>query len=730
VSRPARPRLDRIAEGSLDERLRARNRARAQVSTVPRGFRYAGANAGIKAARKDLALVVSDVPCVAAGSFTVNKARAAPVEDAARRLPADGIRAVVVNSGNANALTGPEGEADVRRVHQAFAAALGIAPESVVSASTGVIGVRLPVAKLEAAATPIAHALAPSLETAAEAIMTTDTRPKIARRVLTIGGREVRVAAIAKGSGMIAPQMATMIGIVTTDLAIEKGALQKALDQAVDASFNRIVVDGDMSTNDCVFVLANGLAGNKPLTESSADFEEFCAALKFQCIELARAIAEDGEGATKLVEVRVEGAPDERIARDLSTSIAGSSLVKAAIFGADPNWGRVLSTVGARAGSQRFAIDPRAATVAIQGVVVYERGAPKPHDSIALRAKMREPHVHVYVKLVEGSAVATAWGCDLSYDYVKINADYTSTITASPEGTVTRDDRLTNYSPSFKRTLLVEALSYISKFSGKRAVVKYGGAAMVKDALKASFAGDVNLLRAVGLLPIVVHGGGPELAHTMQKLGKTEYGSSERMDASDVELVEMVLTGRTNQEIVSLLNRVSGTKGAPLAVGLSGKDAGLIRVRKKATAEGEEDLGMVGEITGINRDLLDMMLGKGYVPVVSPVGLGDDGEGYDVNADEVASEIAIAVGAEKLIYLTDVPGILLSGELVTDMTAEDARRRLAQGEIRGGMATKVRAALRALEGGVGSVHVLDGRTPHSVIAELFTDRGVGTLLRP
>jgi acetylglutamate kinase len=339
---------------------------------------------------------------------------------------------------------------------------------------------------------------------------------------------------------------------------------------------------------------------------------------------------------------------------------------------------------------------------------------------------MRAPQVAIDVRLAEGSAQAVAWGCDLTYDYVKINADYTSLTQASPDGTVARDDRLTNYSPGFKRALLVEALSYISRFTNKRAVVKYGGAAMVKDTLKASFANDINLLRSAGLLPIVVHGGGPEITHTMEKLG---HGKSEFVDGvrvtgrEDVKVVEMVLTGKINTELVSLLNQSSAH-----AVGVSGKDAGLLRARK-LIGEGGRDLGMVGEVTHVNHELLEVLLDKKYVPVVSPVGMGEDGEGYNINADAAAAEIAIALRAEKLIYLTDVPGIIENGELVSEMSASELRARIASGVVKGGMVAKAKSILRAIAGGVVSVHILDGRTPHSVIAELFTDKGVGTLVK-
>ena len=229
---------------------------------TPRGFQYAGINCGIKAARKDVALVYSEAPCSAAGCFTVNAARAAPVTDAARRLPASGVRAIVANSGNANALVGPEGERDVRDVCAAVGAALGVPAESVLAASTGVIGVRLPVQKLVAAAPQLAAARGGAIELAAQAMMTTDTRVKLASRAFAAGGVEVTIAAFAKGSGMIAPELATMLAFITTDVAVTPRALQSALARAMKTSFDMITVDDDMSTNDAVFALANGLAGN------------------------------------------------------------------------------------------------------------------------------------------------------------------------------------------------------------------------------------------------------------------------------------------------------------------------------------------------------------------------------------------------------------------------------------------------------------------------------------
>jgi acetylglutamate kinase len=402
--------------------------------------------------------------------------------------------------------------------------------------------------------------------------------------------------------------------------------------------------------------------------------------------------------------------------------------VKAAIFGADPNWGRILATVGARAGSQGYPIDPYKARVALQGVTVFEKGAPTEHDRDGLKGQMRESRVDVLVELTEGTARAVSWGCDLSYDYVKINADYSSLIIQKADGGVAKDDKVANYSPAFKRSLLVEALKYIAAFSGQVAVIKYGGAAMVKDSLKEAFAEDVTLLKRVGLKPVVVHGGAPEITRTLEKLGeRSEFVDGMRIpNAQSLPVVEMVLTGKVNQELVALLNaRNAG------AVGLSGKDGSLLKARK-AVHESGRDLGSIGEVVEVNRDFLRMFLDQGYVPVISPIGLGEGGESLSINADEVAAAIAVALGSKKLIYLTDVPGILASapdGDLVRQLTRADLHRMIETGAITGGMKWKAHSIQAALAGGVERVHVLDGRQPHTVIAELFTDRGVGSLVQ-
>ncbi len=690
---------------------------------LPRGFRFAGIAAGIRPSKPDVALFVSDRDAVCAGVFTINRAKAASVVDAERRLPSDRMRAIVVTSGNANALTGPAGTEAAESIMAATARALGVDRAQVASASTGVIGMRMPFEKVIAVLPRCVEQLGPDPTPAAEAIMTTDTTKKLASRTIVVDGTTVTLTGICKGSGMIAPQLATMIAVVVTDCAIDQASLTAALHEAKVGTFEQLVIDGDMSTNDSVFVLANGLAGNPRIDSKTRSFRDFAAALTELFDELARDIAADGEGATKRLEVRVTRAGSVEVARDLAKSICASPLVKAAMFGQDPNWGRILATVGARCGSQDYGIDPVRASVAIQGTLVYDT-APVAFDRALLKARLREPEVVIAVDLRLGSGDGKAYGCDLSYDYVKLNADYTSVLFEAPDGGVRKDDRLGNYSPAFKRALLVQALGYMSRFRGTRCVIKYGGAAMTRDGLKRSFCDDVLLLHSVGLSPIVVHGGGPDLAHALDKLG----GSAELVDGirvtpvSELRVVEM-MTGSINTELVTILNR-----GGAHAVGLSGKDAALLRAKKLVRDDGR-DLGQVGELVEVNKIFLESLIGQHYIPVISPVGLGADGESYHLDADVVASGIARALGADKLMYLADVPGIVEAGELVTDLTPATLRGKLDAGVITGGMAIKTTAALAALAGGVRAVHVIDGRIPHNIIAELFTDTGVGTIIR-
>jgi acetylglutamate kinase len=280
---------------------------------------------------------------------------------------------------------------------------------------------------------------------------------------------------------------------------------------------------------------------------------------------------------------------------------------------------------------------------------------------------------------------------------------------------------------SEQRALVVEALRYIQKFSGTRAVIKYGGAAMIDPALKRSFAQDVVLLQSAGLRPVIVHGGGPEITRMLEKLGhKTEFVDGQRVtSADDMRVVEMVLTGKVNTEIVGLINTLGGR-----AIGLSGKDAHLLQARKLSPRPGKPDLGFVGEIEAVNPAILETLMDSQYMPVISPVGMGTDGASYNINADVAAAEIAVAIKAKKLIFLTDVAGILdQDGRRLSELQSAQLAARAREGTtIKGGMAVKAQGILRALEGGVESVHVVDGREPHSVVVELFTEKGVGSLI--
>lgn len=392
--------------------------------TAPAGFLAAGVCADIRGkgdGKKDVALLASRVPCAAAGVYTTNRVKAAPVLLTQERTASGRLQAVVANSGNANACTGERGLKDAAEMARLAAEALGIAPELVGVASTGVIGVPLPMDRVAAGIAAAAAALSPEGGgDAAEAIMTTDTFPKQVAVRLDVGGAAVTIGAMAKGSGMIHPNMATMLGFVTTDAAVDAAALQAALRAATDRSFNMITVDGDTSTNDMVVVLANGLAGNPPITPDSAHYPAFAEALTAVLIHLAKEIARDGEGATKLIEVRVRGARSLEEARKAARAVCGSSLVKAAVFGADANWGRVLAALG-YSGAQ---FDPDRVDLWLGDVQLMRAGEPLAFDEEAAARLLREKEVVFTADLHAGEAEATAWGCDLTYDYVRINGSY------------------------------------------------------------------------------------------------------------------------------------------------------------------------------------------------------------------------------------------------------------------------------------------------------------------
>ena len=387
--------------------------------TFAHGFRAGAAKAGVKHGRPerlDVALIVSERPCTAAAVFTTNQVIAAPCVVTRHHVERGPLRAIVVNSGNANACTGEQGERDAIAMAEAAATVLGCSPYEVAVASTGVIGFKLPVERI-AAVLPEIELSEAGWDDTSRAMMTTDTRPKVTERELHLTAGTVRIGGVAKGAGMIHPNMATMLAFVTTDAAVESDDLRRIVSRAADTTFNAISVDGDTSTNDTLLVLANGASGVTPKGADLAAFEE---GVHTVCADLARMIVADGEGATKVFEVRVRGAASAADARLAARTITNSNLVRTAVHGGDPNWGRVLAAAG-RSGAR---VDDRRASVRIGDLFVYRNGAPVEVADEDVRALFAADAIEIEVTLGLGDGQAVAWGCDLSADYVRINAEY------------------------------------------------------------------------------------------------------------------------------------------------------------------------------------------------------------------------------------------------------------------------------------------------------------------
>ena len=393
------------------------------ITAVP-GIQAAGICCGIKDKKRDLALIYSQHEAQVAAMFTTNEVQAAPIHLCREHLSLGKIQAVIINSGNANACTGQGGRQNAQRMAQLTAQGLGIDPGLVWVASTGIIGVPLPMSKIEAGIEQIIPGLSSEgSNAAAAAILTTDTCTKQLAVHQQIGDKIITIGAIAKGSGMIRPQMATMLCFIATDAAIESAALQVALKQAADKSFNLISVDGDTSTNDMVLMMANGQAGGEQLTPDNPGWPAFQQALDYVTLELAKAIVKDGEGATKLVEIRVQGALSEKQAKEVAFSIANSPLVKTALFGQDPNWGRVM----AAAGQTGAGLWPEQIDIYVGETKLVENGCSLGEEG-EKRAKslFKEKDICLTLDLKLGNAGTQVWTTDLSYDYIKINADYHS----------------------------------------------------------------------------------------------------------------------------------------------------------------------------------------------------------------------------------------------------------------------------------------------------------------
>lgn len=393
---------------------------------LPRAFRAAGVKCGVKPGsdKLDFGLLVSDLPCAAGGVYTQNKVFAAPVELDRSRTPSDQIRAVAMNSGNANACTGEQGLIDAEKMAQLTAGAIGAMQDQVLVLSTGVIGWFLPMDRIEKGIHLAAQSLGASdehLVAAARAIMTTDTRHKLVTREFEIRGKTFRLTGVAKGAAMIGPNMATMLGVVLTDVALRPADAQQALLAAVDRSFNCISVDGHMSTNDTVLLLANGAVDERPLV--GAELAMFQAVLNDLCAELARMIPEDGEGVTHVVTIDIQNAPTREIAQQVAKTVGESVLVKCAIHGADPNWGRIVSAVG-YAG---VPFDPHCLTLHLNGCLLYENGSPVEFDAEQVSASIRSQRdVSIVLNLHAGNEALRFWTTDLTAEYVRLNADYTT----------------------------------------------------------------------------------------------------------------------------------------------------------------------------------------------------------------------------------------------------------------------------------------------------------------
>jgi glutamate N-acetyltransferase/amino-acid N-acetyltransferase len=392
---------------------------------IPRGFRASGIKAGLKASgAPDLALLVGDGPCAAAGSFTTNRICAAPVKWCRERLPSEDIRAVVINSGNANAATGAQGLANAARMADRAAALLGCLPDQVLVASTGVIGQQLAMEKVESGIELAARSLrgdAAAFESAAAAIVTTDTRPKLASISETLAGRQVALLGLAKGAAMIGPRMATMLAFLLTDAPVWGNDLQDILSDAVDRTFNCLSVEGHESTNDTVLLLSSTAAA-EPILRGD-DLTAFVEMVRSACESLTRAIAEDGEGSTHFITIDVQGCASASDARAIARAVADSPLVKTAIHGADPNWGRIVSA----AGYAGVPFEEDDLSLWINDVAVYQNGAPVPYDETALAQQLKsQREVQLRLALASGPAAIRFWTCDLTAEYVRLNADYTT----------------------------------------------------------------------------------------------------------------------------------------------------------------------------------------------------------------------------------------------------------------------------------------------------------------
>ena len=618
------------------------------MSPAAAGFRAAGVTAGLKSSgAPDVAVVVNDGPIfAAAGVFTSNRVKAAPVRwcESLLSRPGPELAAVVLNSGGANACTGPDGYGDTVATAEHLAGLLEVPAQQIAVASTGLIGLRLPMDKLLAGVDKAVGALtaeAGGLD-AATAIMTTDSVPKTAE--VTIGG--FTVGGMAKGAGMLAPGLATMLVVLTTDAIADSAALDTALRAATRVSFDRLDSDGAMSTNDTVLLLASGASGVEPDRRAAGrrGHPGLHATWREQLLA-------DAEGATKEIAIEVLHAASEDDAVEVGRSVARNNLVKTAFFGQDANWGRILAAVGTV--GPHVAFDADAIDVAINGIWICRAGSTgDDRDAVDLTGRSVAGHHrpacrHRDRDHPDQRPVARLRARELG---VLDMTDTAVTTRVEPR----RQSELDGAKE--RAEVLAGALPWLRRFAGSIVVVKYGGNAMTDESLKTAFAADMVFLRTVGLRPVVVHGGGPQISAMLKRLGlQGEFKGGFRVTTPEtMDVVRMVLVGQVGRELVGLIN-----SHGPLAVGMSGEDAGLFTAaRRTVQVDGvATDIGLVGDVVAVNPAAIIDLMDAGRIPVVSTVAPDADGVVHNVNADTAAAALAIALGAGKLVMLTDVEGL-------------------------------------------------------------------------
>jgi len=614
---------------------------------MPKGFSWAAGRCGIKQGRPDLGVILSQPPAAAAGCLTQNLVRAPCVTRNASLLPGESIGAVLVNSGNANALNGRKGTSTNEQIAAELATLLDVPPAAVLTASTGSIGHPLPVDLVVRALPTLLEQRGADAAGFAKAILTTDTCTKVAHLSVVLPGcdRPISVLGVAKGSGMIHPNMATTLGFVCTDAGIATPVLQGMLSGIVSDTFNAITVDGDMSTNDMVIALANGASG---VEVTDAQQDAMRVALMAVVDSLAEQVARDGEGATRLLEVEVTGAPDRAMARAIARGVCSSSLVKCSVFAGQPDFGRIACAAGQAATENGIPLDPDRMTIGAQGIVLYSPQGPETVRTADVLRRLRDDVVRWTVDLGSGDASFVARGCDLSYDYVRINADEESHLEESAEGTQVRNPSLGAYSPRLRHQLLVEGLTYVRRFTALKMLV-YVPPTVGGVGLPENLAQDLALCLDAGLRPAI---------------------------AVPTEAAAELL-------------------------------------RKRVSEAGHFTSSVAPDPTRLSR-----LLDRGHLcvlvkPQPDPAGIVD---------------LAIKIGAQKLIMLTNESGLRDSHGHVQRVSPENLLMGLQRGRFDPTHADTLVLARHAMTRGVPALHLVDARLPHAIVGELFTDDGIGSLI--